>query len=754
MDEIDENAPIVAAEVPLSPLDNVWTSVSFSLIKLEQFVESPAKYPWKITEGIAKFTDIYHLCTDGDTCMSHEAQLYDRYENYLVDYLSQRVFPHAIADRTDEDLLCAVVSRWKGYRDIFIRFCGKLFSYLDRYYTITSRKPPLRDLGYDTFRSIIFARTKNTMSQVILRMIEQDRLHGLVNKILLRDAIALFVDLGMYESDLEHDIIAASNKFHAKQTQTWLEQNSLTEYFILAEKLIQEEYNRILSIFPGEYQQKLIRICDWELLVVPKSQLFSGNALESLIRQNKFSDLSRIHRVMNRVEGGIAPITDTLRAFIERQGRDILSKPLDIHDDNKSDFHSFVQALIKTYILDCLTLQDNMRTLVNNAFSNGLPYQTAMAEAFKSFSNDHFTFPFSRLDISMAQLFAYYCDDILRNDALNNLDELLERAVKYVVYFKDKDIFIEEHRKQMSKRLLGAKHDRDGEEKMIAKLKENFRGMGDLYKLEKMISDKELASEMRQQFVDYLKLQEVDLGFELQVQVLTTGTWPIAANKEHLQPPAELARGHQFFSHFYTRRHQRRVLTWVYSRDSVQLLARFAGKEKTLETTAFQASILLLFKDPTTLSLTVDDICTATGLSREFALKVLAPISSSKLCILQQIKCDEISPGKSEYAVNPAFTNQKRIIKLPLVRVTEEESEKTQSSIAGDRLFVLDAAIVRIMKTRKVMRLQDLTNETMIQVNDRFHPNPKTIKKRIESLMERDFLQRNSGDMTMIEYLA
>lgn len=700
-----------------------------------------------------KFSRIYTLCTDGDSCTSYEGPIYDRYKDYLVDYLSQRVFPRAIADRTDEDLLKAVVSQWKGFRDIFIRFCGKLFSYLDRFHTQTAQVVPLRELGYNTFKKIVFSHTHLAMREVILKLIEQDRLRRLVDKILLRDAIALFIDLGVYSGDLEHEIVTASHNFHAKQTQTWLEQNSLTEYFILAEKFIQEEHNRIVTIFPGDYQQKLIRICDFELLIAPKSQLFSGDALEELIRQEKYTDLSRIHHVMSRVEGGIAPITNTLRTYITRQGRDILSKPLSNLLEDKTDFYSFIQALIKTYILDCLALQDNVLNLVLNAFSNNLSYQTAMAEAFKCFSNENFTYPASRLDVSMAQLFAYYCDDILRNDTLNNLDELLDQAVKYIAYFKDKDLFIEEHRKQMSKRLLGYKNDRDGEDKMIAKLKENYRGMGDLYKLEKMISDKELASEMRQQFMDHLSLKNLSLGYELQVQVLTTGTWPISASKETLQPPEELARGHQYFAQFYALRHQRRVLTWVYSRDSVQLLARFS-KEKTLEATAFQASVLLLFKEPKQQPLSVDDICVTTGLSKDCVNKILASISNSKLCILNRVKTDENHPGKNEYAVNPAFTNSKRIIKLPVVRVTEDESEKTQTTIVGDRLFVLDAAIVRIMKTRKSMRLQDLSNETMIQVSERFHPNPKVIKKRIESLMERDFLQRSPDDSTIVEYLA
>lgn len=39
-------------------------------------------------------------------------------------------------------------------------------------------------------------------------------------------------------------------------------------------------------------------------------------------------------------------------------------------------------------------------------------------------------------------------------------------------------------------------------------------------------------------------------------------------------------------------------------------------------------------------------------------------------------------------------------------------------------------------------------------VQSRFQPNPLVIKKRIEGLIERDFLQRQRGDMQTYEYLA
>lgn len=64
----------------------------------------------------------------------------------------------------------------------------------------------------------------------------------------------------------------------------------------------------------------------------------------------------------------------------------------------------------------------------------------------------------------------------------------------------------------------------------------------------------------------------------------------------------------------------------------------------------------------------------------------------------------------------------------------------------------MDAAIVRIMKTRKELSHQQLVAELLAQL--RFPVKPADIKKRIESLLEREFLERDSDDPNIYRYLA
>lgn len=69
-------------------------------------------------------------------------------------------------------------------------------------------------------------------------------------------------------------------------------------------------------------------------------------------------------------------------------------------------------------------------------------------------------------------------------------------------------------------------------------------------------------------------------------------------------------------------------------------------------------------------------------------------------------------------------------------------------------LRAVEAAIVRIMKTRKQMQHNQLIAEVTRQMTGRFTPAPQLIKLRIESLIEREYLQRSAADRRLYNYLA
>ena len=70
------------------------------------------------------------------------------------------------------------------------------------------------------------------------------------------------------------------------------------------------------------------------------------------------------------------------------------------------------------------------------------------------------------------------------------------------------------------------------------------------------------------------------------------------------------------------------------------------------------------------------------------------------------------------------------------------------------RYHLVEAAIVRIMKARKMLRHNELIAEVTRQLSSRFVPSPQFIKKRNESLIEREYLERDRTDHRLYNYLA
>lgn len=85
---------------------------------------------------------------------------------------------------------------------------------------------------------------------------------------------------------------------------------------------------------------------------------------------------------------------------------------------------------------------------------------------------------------------------------------------------------------------------------------------------------------------------------------------------------------------------------------------------------------------------------------------------------------------------------------------SEPERKETRSKVDEDRKHEIEAAIVRVMKARRRLTHNNLVAEVTDQLKSRFLPSPILIKKRIESLIEREYLARIPEDRKIYSYVA
>lgn len=329
--------------------------------------------------------------------------------------------------------------------------------------------------------------------------------------------------------------------------------------------------------------------------------------------------------------------------------------------------------------------------------------------------------------------------------------------VELFSFLSDKDLFAEIYRNQLSKRLLyETSASEDAEKSMIAKLKMKC-GAQFTSKLEGMITDLSLASDLQKDFREHTEqLAEGKSalgGIDFNVTVLTTGFWPsYQVHDANLCP--EMQKAIQTFHNFYNGRTQHRRLQWIHMLGQATIAAKLNNRRHDLILNTYQALILLLFtKDPKSSESDTHDIGfinSATGLEMAHTKKLLATLVLSKFKILNKTGDAKAFEEGDMLSPNDGFQCQHRKIKIP-PPVSEETASKER--VEEDRSIAIEAAIVRIMKMRKNLSHQQLVTEVLSQLAF-FKPNPKLIKQRIEHLIEREYLERDPNQASIYRYLA
>ena len=185
---------------------------------------------------------------------------------------------------------------------------------------------------------------------------------------------------------------------------------------------------------------------------------------------------------------------------------------------------------------------------------------------------------------------------------------------------------------------------------------------------------------------------------------------------------------------------------------TVVLKAKFPKGTKELVVSNFQAVVLMLFNEQTTLS--YGEIRDQTNIPKAELDRTLQSLACGKARVLLKTPRGREVDESDSFAFNDTFTEKLFRIRVNQIqsRETPEENKETNEKVMLDRQYQIDAAVVRILKARRTLSHNLLMDELFTQ--RKCPVKGSDLKKRIESLIDREYLERDSRQVDQYVYLA
>ncbi|KAK4338761.1 hypothetical protein RND71_043248 [Anisodus tanguticus] len=739
-------------------LEEGWEFMQKGITKLKKILEgspdsfSSEEYMMLYTILNLKNSTIYNMCTQKPP-HDYSQQLYEKYKEAFEEYINSTVLS-SLREKHDEFMLRELVKRWANHK-LMVRWLSRFFHYLDRYFIARRSLPALNEVGLTCFRDLVYQELKSKARDAVIALasimllhltqfciipctmnkgltdtsfyqIDQEREGEQIDRALLKNVLGIFVEIGMgemeyYENDFEDAMLKDTAAYYSRKASNWIVEDSCPDYMLKAEECLKKEKDRVSHYLHASSEAKLLEKVQNELLVVYTNQLLEKehSGCRALLRDDKHVT----------AEGMV----------LVQQAEDSAS--------NKAESSSGSQEQV--FVRKVIELHDKYLAYVTDSFANNSLFHKALKEAFEVFCNKVVA------GCSSAELLASYCDNILKKGGSEKLsddaiEETLDKVVKLLAYISDKDLYAEFYRKKLSRRLLFDKSANDDHERLIlTKLKQQCGGQF-TSKMEGMVTDLTLAKENQNHFQEYLNNNSAaNPGIDLTVTVLTTGFWPSYKSSD-LSLPVEMVKCVEVFKEFYQTKTKHRKLTWIYSLGTCNINGKFEAKTIELIVGTYQAAALLLFNASDILS--YSDIKSQLNLADDDLVRLLQSLSCAKYKILTKEPSNRTVSSTDHFEFNSKFTDRMRRIRIPLPPV--DERKKVVEDVDKDRRYAIDACIVRIMKSRKALPHQQLVLECVEQLSRMFKPDFKAIKKRIEDLITRDYLERDKENPNLFKYLA
>lgn len=639
------------------------------------------------------------------------------------------------------------------------------------------------------------------LNATVVDQLNMEREGDVIDKALLRSCISMLE--GLFETDAENELdrlylttfepyfVRTSHEFYRAECERLLREADASAWLRQTKRRLDEEAVRCQTTTSTLSEHKIASVIDTELITnhLDEFMQLEGSGIRAMIDNDRIDDLRILYALVSRVDEKVPALRNALAVRVMELGNDIeqnlhntdfsiVQGPVaeepagDGEKPKPKSLNAAAQltaAAIK-WVDDVLLLKDKFDHLWVTCFDRKGVIETALTRSFSTFIN--------RFDRA-SEFVSLFIDDNLKRGLKGKteaeVDVILDKAITLLKYLSEKDKFESYYQKHLARRLLhGKSESQDIEQEMISRMKREL-GNNFTQKFEGMFRDMNTSRETTEQYRNHVRgLGEIEeRRIDLSISVLAGNNWPkeimgratglSAESRFKAIYPPEIQRLQNSFFEFYSKNRNGRVLTWVGSAGSADIKCIFPkipsktsgplSKDRRYEinVSTYGMIVLMLFNATNEDEwLSFEDIQAATNIPQPDLVNALTSLSVIKQfrMLLKESQTKSAAKPGDRFTFNREFASKTIKIKIPSVNAAnrvenDEERKETDDKNLETRKHVADSVIVRIMKQRKELSHTQLVNEVIQVLSGRFKPEMSLIKGQIESLISREYLERD-----------
>ncbi|OLY82056.1 Cullin-1 [Smittium mucronatum] len=531
-------------------------------------------------------------------------------------------------------------------------------------------------------------------------------------------------------------------------------ESTVLEYMRKVSSTLDVENSRVKNILELQSYQKYV--FSIENVLIKDEQLYIESGFAQILDSYVIDDIKLCYLLLSRFPDSLVGIQSIFQTKVKEYGLSQLDG-LTHSKDHPVESSVFVEKIFEIY------------NRFNNVFVDSFSYDPIFSKALDCACRDFINHNSisSNSSTKVSELLSKYIDSLLKKGSKiadeSQSESKLNMSITILRYIEDRDAFQDFYRRNLARRLVNDQSSSfNSEQSMISKLKE-ICGFDFTNKLTRMFNDIDLNNDLNSLFNES---SVPDKNIDFSAKILNTAAWPLSYSKSDLILPRNLTSVVDSYTQFYNSRHQGRVLNWLwqYSKLDIKFTPPQKGSQPSptyiFTVSTSQYAILSLFDSSMQDVIAYSQISKATGLSNHAIDSSLAIFAKCKLIKIINDQNESSSSTSitqnSSFSINNDFRSKRLKINLnvPMKSESKKESVEALKYIQEDHNMTIQAAIVRIMKTQRSLKHNVLITEVISQLESRFSPKIPDIKRAIDSLLDREFIERDSTNFDIYKYVT